>query len=87
MLMPPPPFHAKLSLSAQQQAPLTQLLSDGGALMKGQGTTGTYSPARLFLDPPLGAVRARQPLSYSDWRWQDLKARPPSSPSGPLLGP
>lgn len=37
------PSHAELSLSAQQQALFTQLLSDGSTLMKGHRTASTYS--------------------------------------------
>lgn len=39
----PSPSHSELSLSAQQQALFTQLLSGGSTLMKGHRTTGTHS--------------------------------------------
>lgn len=63
--------HIDLALSAQQQAPLTQLLSN-----RWQNINERPAPTASFV---IGAVRAGQPLSYFDRRWQDLQyERPPS---------
>lgn len=83
MLTPLPSLRLELSLSAQQQALFTQLLSDNSTLMKGQRMASTHKQDR-FLTPLLGAVRAGQPLSYSDRRWQDLRAFPHRTPYGGL---
>lgn len=57
---PSPPPHAKLSLSAQQQALFTQLLSQGTAAL-------TAKPVWTPPPPPPSPFQ-KQPLSYSAWR-------------------
>lgn len=62
-----------LSLSAQQQAPSpTAALRWQAVLMKGHRMVSAHTLKACFSIPGR-AVRAEQPLSYSDWRWEDFR--------------
>lgn len=78
----PPPSHVEPSLSAQQQALRTQLLSDGRTLMKGHDACSKP----VSWSPPSGQCRAGPPLSYSHGRRQDLGVSPSRPPQDPIQG-
>lgn len=81
----PFPSHAEPSVSAQQQALLTQLLSDGSTLIKGHRTASTHSKA-CFLIPPLGCqCRATSQLFRQGMARFKSDSLPPSDPCSALM--